>query len=422
MKVALFYYDNPPEQGGVGHVLVCLMKLFNKTNHKIFFFNPYYKNEYTINIFEKRKYNIRNFLSKLKNKKYFKFVILILWKILKDKKTKLSDRLKIILYFFVRPNIILNTIDNLIKIYFKIKKLGIDIILAGTATGDLLSLVFILSRMLNKKVASLTYGNEFLVHSRFSLRTYFFKNLDRLILGTYTLKDLIKKIHHLDENKLAVIFYGLIPEDYKISKSKEDLRKEFKIAQDQFVLLSVGRHVPRKSFDLVIKALKKIREKEPTIKIKYYLIGEGEETQKLKNLTKNLGLEELVEFMGFTDTLTRNKFYKLSDLFVMPSIIQKESIEGFGIVYLEANYYKVPVIGTFSGGIVEAVINGETGFLIRENDVSDLVEKILYLYHNEDIRKLMGRKGYERVIQNFNWNLIINDYIKLFEDLLFEKR
>ncbi len=422
MKIALFYYGNPPEQGGVGHVLDSLLKLFNKRNQRIFFFNPYYKTKYTINILNKKKYTLRSFLSKFKNKKFVRFFIFAIWKILNDKRTRLSDRLKIILYLLVQPKILLNTIDNLIKVYHKIKKLDIDIILAGTGTGDTLSLVFILSRIFNKKVASLTYGNEFLVHSRFSLRTYLFKNIDLLILGTYALKELIKKIHHLDENKLAVINYGLIPEDYKIRESKEELRENFNIPEDQFVLLSVGRHILRKRFDLVIEAIKIIKEKVPSIKIKYYLIGKGEETPRLKRKTKELDLEKEIEFLGFTDVETRNKFLKLSDAFIMPSVVKKESIEGFGIVFLEANYFGNPVIGTLSGGIIEAVENGETGFLVKENDLNDLVDKILFYYFNEDKRISMGIKGHERVIKNFNWNLIVNDYVKLFEDLILGKK
>ena len=422
MKIALFYYSNPPEQGGIGHVLDSLLKLFNERNQRIFFFNPYYKTKYTINIFKKKKYTVRDLLSKLKNKKFLDFFALTIWKILKDKRTRLSGRLKIILYLLVQPNNLLNTIDNLIKIYPKIKKLGIDIVLAGTGTGITLSLAFILSRMINKKVASLAYGNEFLVHSRFSLRTYLFNNMDLLILGTNTLKELIKKIHHLDDNKLAVIYYGLIPEDYKIRKSKEELRKEFNIPEDKFVLLSVGRHVLRKKFDLVIESLKIIKEKVPSIKIKYYLIGKGEETPRLKKITKKMNLEKHVEFLGFTDIETRNKFFKLSDVFVMPSVVKKESIEGFGIVFIEANYFYTPVIGTFSGGIIEAVENGETGLLIKENDLNDLVDKILFFYFNEDKRRLMGIKGHERVIKNFNWDLIVKDYINLFEDLISWKK
>ena len=61
---------------------------------------------------------------------------------------------------------------------------------------------------------------------------------------------------------------------------------------------------------------------------------------------------------------------------------EEQDIEGFGIVFLEANYFKVPVIGTATGGISEAIIDGETGFLIKQNDINDLVEKIIFLYNN----------------------------------------
>ncbi|KKK97644.1 hypothetical protein LCGC14_2650670, partial [marine sediment metagenome] len=63
------------------------------------------------------------------------------------------------------------------------------------------------------------------------------------------------------------------------------------------------------------------------MKIKYYLIGEGGETPRLKKMTKLIDLEKEVEFLGFTDIETRDKYYKLSDVFIMPSVIEKESIE-----------------------------------------------------------------------------------------------
>ena len=128
-------------------------------------------------------------------------------------------------------------------------------------------------------------------------------------------------------------------------------------------------------------------------------------------------LEDDVIFLGKCDTLTRNKFYKLSDLFLMPSAREKNSIEGFGVVYLEANYYKVPVIGSKIMGVSESIINGETGFLVKPNNLEDLVEKIVYLYENETVRKSMGEKGYKRVIEKYNWENIINDYIDFFKNL-----
>ena len=98
----------------------------------------------------------------------------------------------------------------------------------------------------------------------------------------------------------------------------------------------------------------------------------------------------------------------------MPSSSEKESIEGFGIVFLEASYYELPVIGSFSGGIVEAIVNNKTGFLIKPNNLDDLVEKILYLYNNPEIRAKMGRDGHNRVVQEFNSERIYQDYMNSF--------
>ena len=83
---------------------------------------------------------------------------------------------------------------------------------------------------------------------------------------------------------------------------------------------------------------------------------------------------------------------------------------------MEANYYKVPVIGTATGGIVAAIVDGETGLFIKPNDLNDLVEKILYLYENEDVRKKMGEKGHDRVINEYSWQKIVDDYIRVFKN------
>ena len=106
MNIALFYYGNPPEQGGVGHVLDSFLRLFNKRDHNIFFFNPYYKTDNTINLLQRRKYSAGNYFSKIKNKKFVRSLSFAIWTILKDKRTKLSDRLKILLYHLVKPNLL----------------------------------------------------------------------------------------------------------------------------------------------------------------------------------------------------------------------------------------------------------------------------------------------------------------------------
>jgi len=102
----------------------------------------------------------------------------------------------------------------------------------------------------------------------------------------------------------------------------------------------------------------------------------------------------------------------------MPSITESNNIEAFGIVFLKANFFKKPVIGSNTGGMAEAIIDDTTGFLIEPNNLNDLVEKILFLYNNKEKREQLGEKGYRRVITEFTWDKIVNKYINLFQDVL----
>ncbi|KKK84045.1 hypothetical protein LCGC14_2787310 [marine sediment metagenome] len=262
----------------------------------------------------------------------------------------------------------------------------------------------------------MAYGLDFLVNSSLSFKTYYFRNIDKIILITHQTKKIIRKMYHLDYDKLEVICVGIDIDSLKVKETKSELKKEFNISNKDFIILSVGRHVPRKNFQLVLMALKEINK----LKIKYYLIGEGEETNNLKQLTKDLNLEKCVVFLGRCDIETRNKYYKMADLFIMPSITKNNDIEGFGIVFLEANYFKVPVIGTRTGGISEAIINRKTGFLIEQNDIDDLVDKIIFFYVNEPERKEMGENGFNRVIKDFKWENIIKNYTNLFLKIIGE--
>ena len=418
MNIALIYHGNIPKEGGTGHVLASLFKSFKNISDNLYFFNPFCKDKNVFKLLELKKYTYKDVLLSLKDKEFLRGFLISIWKIITDKKSSFPDKIKMISYLLIKPTVLLHTIKNFLLISPYISHLDIDIILGGATSGNILPLIFILSRMFKKKCVSFTYGNDFLVHSKYSLQTYYIRNLDLMFLGAYNIKNLIKKIHPVKESQLKVIRYGLLLQEYEINETKEDLRKEFNIPLKKFVILSVGRHVSRKNFDLVIKAISHIEKKIPDIDLEYYLIGEGEDTQKLKNLVNNLSLHNKVEFLGFTDVITRNKFFKLSDVFIMPSSIEKESVEGFGIVYIEANYFNCPVIGTFSGGVSEAVLDGETGLLIKEKDLNELVEKILFLYNNRDKCKEMGFKGHQRVLNDFNWDKIINDYITTFNQLL----
>lgn len=418
LKIALIAYEFYPNPGGIAHVVSGFCKSFPQEEHSLIVFNQDFKGKYNYNILNKRECKLKDLFLLLKNKKSLYYLILSIWKILSEKKLNFTDKLMIILYLLIKPRILITTMRNINSISPYFKKYKFNIVFGGGTGWYTLILIFLLSKIFNTKVVAITHGNDFLIRTPLSLKSYYLKNLDIIFLATERLKDILIEVHHLNNNKIIPIPHGLIFKEYKILESKEDLRKEFNLSEDQFVLLSGGRHVSRKKFDLVIKAIKILKERIPSINIKYILFGEGKTTPELKKLVKNLDLDNEVIFPGYVDKITRNKFYKLSDLFLMPSIAESESIEGFGIVFVESNYFKTPVIGTFSGGIADTIIDGKTGLLIKTNDLDDLVEKILELYKNKELRNKMGKNGHIRVIENFDWNKNINDYIKYLKEIL----
>jgi phosphatidylinositol alpha-1,6-mannosyltransferase len=342
-------------------------------------------------------------------------------KLLGDKNISLKDKLKILFHLWINPRnlvIVFNNISNLIPY---LRKFNIDIIVGGFPSKTLPT-IFFLSKILNIRAISLTYGNDFLkttlLEKTFHLKTIYFKNINKVIVLGNTTKFFFQKIHNIEEDHIEIFPLAIFPEDYTIKESREELRKKYYIPDKTFLILSVGWHVPRKKFDLVIKAIKIIREMRPTLDIKYFSVGQGISTNYLKNLTKELELEDIIKFFGECENNIRNELYKLSDIFVMPSITTNDSIEGFGLVFLEANYYKVPVIGSFSGGIRDAIENGKTGLLVKPNNLEDLIEKILYLYDNEEIRIEMGKQGYNRVINEFLWEKRYHDFITLLQNII----
>jgi len=417
MKIALFTYEFFPKYGGISHTTTSLCKTFRDKNHILYIFNPHYQGNNIFNILDKNDTKLKNLFFVFRNKKLIRLLFLSIRKIFSAKEISFSDRIKMINLLFI-PKYFTKFTKNITKVYPYFEKYNFDIIFGAATGGVTLSLIFVLSRIFNKKVVSLSHGDDFLSKKFISFRASYIKNLDKIILSNKRMKYLIKEIHNLSETKLAVINRGIIIKDYEVKESKQELRKQFNISENDFILISVGNHVPRKKFDLVIKAIDKIKKNQSSISIKYFLIGYGPFTSKLKKITKELKLEKSVKFLGELNHAIRNKYYKLSDLFLMPSISEKGSIEGFGISFLEANYFKLPVIGTNTGGIVEAIIDGKTGLLVKPNDLIELTEKILMLYHQPEKRKEMGENGYNRVKKEYNWNNIVNEYIEVFKNLI----
>jgi phosphatidylinositol alpha-1,6-mannosyltransferase len=172
-------------------------------------------------------------------------------------------------------------------------------------------------------------------------------------------------------------------------------------------VLFVGRLVERKGLDTLLAAFKRLLERIPGCRLE--IVGDGPAMAKLRMMIEDLGLVADVEVVGALrgDALYRR--FAASDVFVLPSRTTKDDTEGFGTVFLEAGLFGKPVIGTRSGGIPEAVVDGVTGLLVAEDSPQELCDSMFRILSDEDIASNMGLSGRDRALKRFSWNRVTTD-------------
>lgn len=204
----------------------------------------------------------------------------------------------------------------------------------------------------------------------------------------------------IPDSQIRKITPGVDCTRFQPSTPRRDLVERYGL-QGKFVLLTVARLVPRKGHQLVLRALKALLSERRDFA--YVIAGTGPDESKLRQMAAELGLADVVHFTGFVNDAELADYYNLADVYVMPNSEDKGDMEGFGMVFLEANACGKPVIGGRSGGTREAVLEGETGILVDPSDPAELVEGIKLLADNAVLRKKLGENGLRRAISDFSW-------------------
>lgn len=183
----------------------------------------------------------------------------------------------------------------------------------------------------------------------------------------------------------------------------DGLRRKYNIGEHEKLLLTVSRLAERKGQEQVIKALKSIRAEYPDTK--YLLVGDGERRSYLEEVSRREGLADRVIFAGSLPGEDLAACYRACDIFVMtPRMLKdKGDVEGFGIVFLEANACGKPVIAGLTGGVAEAVSHGETGILVDPENVDEIANAIKRLLGDPGLCRKMGDNGITRMREQFNW-------------------
>lgn len=266
-----------------------------------------------------------------------------------------------------------------------------DLIIVGHAHPQLL----LAAKLSGKRFTAVAYGNDFLAAQKRWHRPLFNKLL-RQARPLITISQAnATKLQELGLPKPIIIYPGTNPDQF-VPKAKT--------AKGSLTLLTVGRLVPRKGIDTTLQAVAQLRKNYPNLQ--YQIAGTGDDLPRLKQLVKELGLETAVTFLGYIPSENLPELYQNAGIFVMPSRERPQvgSIEGFGIVYLEASASGLPVVASHSGGAAEAVRHGETGLLVPPDNVTALAKTLDSLLQNSELRQKLGRNGRRWVEDRMNWD------------------
>ena len=211
----------------------------------------------------------------------------------------------------------------------------------------------------------------------------------------------------IDKNKIKVINPGVNAVKDLDRKSLEKVESLLKIKSPR--LITVSRFDKRKNHEKIIMALRNLKQQYPDIV--YICIGHGEEEENLKKLVQELNLSSQVMFFKEITENLKNALIAKSNIFVMPSIIHKTSVEGFGISYVEAAQYSIPSLGGKDGGASDAIKHDKTGIICDGNNLEDIYSSLNSMIENKKYIEL--GKNAKEFVSKFQWQKIIEDYKKI---------
>ena len=231
-------------------------------------------------------------------------------------------------------------------------------------------------------------------------------------LGEYTRIRLARALSRSAAAKMVRLAPGVDNASFSPGAGGAAMRQRLGIAERAQVVLCVSRLVPRKGQDTLIRAWPRVlaamageAATQPPVLL---IVGDGPYRHKLRKLTRRLGVAESVIFAGSVPWDELPAYYDAGTVFAMPCRTRRAGldVEGLGIVYLEASATGLPVIGGDSGGAPDAILPGETGYVVAGRDVSELSERLIALLADPRGAATMGDKGLAWVDQEWRWDLV----------------
>ncbi|MFB7288208.1 glycosyltransferase family 4 protein [Actinacidiphila glaucinigra] len=224
-------------------------------------------------------------------------------------------------------------------------------------------------------------------------------------LGEYTRSRIARALTPEAAGRMVQLPPGVDEKTFHPASGGEAVRARLGLS-DRPVVVCVSRLVPRKGQDTLIEAMPLILADRPDAVL--LVVGGGPYADELKRLAERTGVAESVRFTGAVPWQELPAHFGAGDVFAMPCRTRRGGldVEGLGIVYLEASATGLPVVAGDSGGAPDAVLDGETGWVVRGGEPGEAAERILALLGDAELRRRMGERGRKWVEDAWRWDLL----------------
>jgi len=260
-----------------------------------------------------------------------------------------------------------------------------------------------------KDIFSLILDTGYTIYNLFVKQRSFIRNSDIVVTVSTFVANTLSLETFSPRNKFIVIHNGVDPSKFEQIKSiyKENTGVEEMSLTPRFLYLSQVQK--SKGMDYLIKLVE-----DPNFKnIHIDVVGEGDYLDEFKSKVSKKGLNSFFTIHGKIEYEKVIYFYTKAYAFLFPT----RRYEGFPMVLVEAMFNSLPVVAFNKGGVCDAVINGETGYLIRSGNMKKFKNAVSTLIHNHDIRRNMGIKSLEKAQKEFTIDTMLSSYEKVFEGI-----
>lgn len=244
------------------------------------------------------------------------------------------------------------------------------------------------------------------IYSRFNVK-YALQHSNIITGCSQSVLDSLSGYEMADKSRFRLLYYGTDVPELPDTAAREAFRASFGWEPDTHLLVHVGRFFEQKNHRGLIKIFRDVQRVLPQARL--LLVGDGALRKEIEHLVISKNMSPYVRFLGARDDVP--DLLRHCDIFVMPS-----RFEGFGLAALEASAAGLPVVGSLTSGLIEAVDNGQTGLLFPPDKLDDMANGIIKLLQTPDLARRLGMQGRQRVQERFSIEVSASQLTSLYDE------